>query len=536
MVSTAIEQTMYIGSPKVKRTAAEGQCLMPKLYGNRWKVIGNISEGGQGVVFRVADESHELDGEWALKRLRRKDRVDRFQREVEILRRLQHDSIIKLVDAQVIQDGGDEASFLVMPIAAHGDLGARLEIYKSNIDSVVQVTKQIASALQHAHESGVIHRDVKPGNILFPEVGHKVWVADFGISLDQTAPRNTEEGEVVGPRFFIAPELDETGPVAVSPAADIYSLGQLIFYMLSGGKRVTRQNVLDERYAEFFTKGQRYGLLRLLLSRMITPIENRYSTMERVSRDLDEIDNWEKKVSQGLLNSRALNSTVQLQQRIAEGMQRQESFDKGRQEDIARIAAVTASVIEWMVQKLEAAKVSLETGGALTVRVSVDDRGVMRPTQIDTGNDTLLEERTRATISVRLLSDQRRTTYSLQLLVCAEIRHNLGVANSHYLGKPGNPMMAVLPMFAQSSEHMPPNANSEAGFFFGESTKYGVPDPIPISTALTYHRQMIDRSYHDGNMAIARFDAADWPAAQENIHKMMGETLSRMMDYINQGW
>lgn len=91
-------------------------------------------------------------------------------------------------------------------------------------------------------------------------------------------------------------------------------------------------------------------------------------------------------------------------------------------------------------------------------------------------------------------------------------------------------------MFAKSNEHMPPNANTEAGYFFGKPTKYGVGDPIPISTALTYPRQMIDHGYHDGRMAIARFDVSDWPAAQHNIQQMMSEVLSRMMDYINQGW
>jgi serine/threonine protein kinase len=76
-----------------------------------------------------------------------------------------------------------------------------------------------------------------------------VWLADFGLSFDSTAERNTIDGEVVGPRFFTAPELDEGGAIDVTPAADVYSLGQLIFYMLTGGKRIARENVLDSRYA-----------------------------------------------------------------------------------------------------------------------------------------------------------------------------------------------------------------------------------------------------------------------------------------------
>jgi serine/threonine protein kinase len=270
---------------------------MAKVYGKRWKHVGRIGAGGQSEVFRVTDEREELDGEWALKRLRRKDRVERFRREVDILRRLDHVNIIKLVDAQVREADDDEDSFLVMPIAKYGDLDARLELYKDNIDSVVPVAKQVASALQHAHQAGIIHRDVKPRNILFPEIRHQAWVTDFGISYDQAAERYTADSEVVGPRFFIAPELDEAGPVQVSPAADVYSLGQVIFYMLTGGKRVAGQNVLDERYAEHFANGHRSHLLRLLLSKMIAPIQNRYADMERVMRELVQIENWEQTTS-----------------------------------------------------------------------------------------------------------------------------------------------------------------------------------------------------------------------------------------------
>lgn len=248
---------------------------MASLYGNRWKAIGNIGGGGQSDVFRVVDTAGEHKGEWALKRLRRKDRVARFRQEVAILRRMQHDNIITIIDAQIAEDGADETSYLVMPIAEHGDLDKRLQIYTGNIDSVVQVAKEIASALQYAHAQGVIHRDIKPGNILFPEAGHNVWVADFGLSLDQTAERQTPDNEVVGPRFFIAPELDEVGAVTVTSAADVYSLGQLMFYMLSGGKRVTREAVLDLRYDRYFAKGQRYALFRLLLNKMIAPLASR---------------------------------------------------------------------------------------------------------------------------------------------------------------------------------------------------------------------------------------------------------------------
>lgn len=73
-----------------------------------------------------------------------------------------------------------------------------------------------------------------------------------------------------------SPELEEGAFADPTPAADIYSLGMLIFYMLTGGKRIARENVFAEEYGEHFAKGHRYGLLRLLLSRMVAPLNRRY--------------------------------------------------------------------------------------------------------------------------------------------------------------------------------------------------------------------------------------------------------------------
>jgi serine/threonine protein kinase len=98
----------------------------PKIYGDRWVWQKTLNEGGQSVVFIVEDRTGELPGVYALKRLKQKDRVARFRNEVAILRRMDHTNIIKLADAQAQEDGGDDHSFLVMPIAEHGDLGSRL--------------------------------------------------------------------------------------------------------------------------------------------------------------------------------------------------------------------------------------------------------------------------------------------------------------------------------------------------------------------------------------------------------------------------
>lgn len=506
---------------------------MAKSYGDRWKVVSTISAGGQGDVYRVIDTTGELGGEWALKRLRRKNRIGRFRQEVEILRRLHHDNIITIVDARLAEDRDEEISYLVMPIAQHGDLDARLGIYTGHLGTIIEVAKQIAAALAYAHAAKIIHRDIKPGNILFPEVGHKLWVADFGLSLDQMAERNTADGEVVGPRFFIAPELDEGGALNVAPAADIYSLGQLIFYMLTGGKRIARENVFDPRYTEFFAKGPRHELLRLLLSKMVAPLATRYAAMDVVIRELQQIENWEQTAVTGLLDTTGLAATGQLQKRMAEEMQRKANFEETRAQDVERILNVSASVSAWLFSQLDATRAQIAAGDVLIASAEANERAAQRPLQVDTGSNTLLEERAYAALKVRLPNDARRRTYALRLVVCAEVQYTLPAADPNYLGVPGNPRMAVLPFFHEFSEHHA-HMNTEAGYIFGKPTKYGVPDPIPIFSTPPQYRHFVSHSYQDGNMAIARFSAADWPAVQEDVANMTRDVLGRMMRYIEQ--
>jgi hypothetical protein len=103
---------------------------------------------------------------------------------------------------------------------------------------------------------------------------------------------------------------------------------------------------------------------------------------------------------------------------------------------------------------------------------------------------------------------------------------------SNYLGAPGNPRMAVLPFFHEFSEHQPPHLNNDAGFIFGKPTEFGVPDPIPIFPYPPHYPYFVSASHHDGSMAM--FNAADWPAAEEDIVNMMRDVLSRMMQHIEQ--
>lgn len=196
--------------------------------------------------------------------------------------------------------------------------------------------------------------------------------------------------------------------------------------------------------------------------------------------------------------------------------------------------SVSESTIEWLAEVMETQKVQLGAGGALAVEVYARELQSHHQLILDTRNDTTLQEVERVTLVIRPMTDKGYQGYFLHLYVCFEINHTLPFEHPHYLGKPGNPMLAVLPVF--ESRWDAPNAPeiTEGGYFFGEPRKHGVRD-VPIAGAKPWHRQMTNPQYIEGSMAITRFDAADWPAARSTITQMLKEIYNRMVRFIEQG-
>jgi serine/threonine protein kinase len=269
-----------------------------KLYGDRWRLLGSLGQGGQSHVFRVEDVNGEWPGQYALKRVCSPRRHERFRREVDAIKTLNHPSVITLIDHSALDDqsAAADGQFLVMPIAKGGDLSKpdRLKLYGSDLHAVLQVAKQVAAGLAVAHAKGIIHRDIKPENILFVDASHDVWITDFGICLIRGGERVTETGEAVGARSFMAPELEGGGVLDVTCSADIYSLGKLIFYMYSGGKIIPRETIQDSQFDAIFQSSEPARRLRILLAQMICPIQDRLKTIEDVVTRLNAIQAWER--------------------------------------------------------------------------------------------------------------------------------------------------------------------------------------------------------------------------------------------------
>ena len=157
--------------------------------------------------------------------------AERFLAEIKTTANLQHPHILPLFDS----GEADGFLFYVMPHVEGESLRERLDRDKQlPVDEAVQITTAVAHALQHAHDRGVVHRDVKPANILMQD-GQPV-VADFGIALAVGAAggsRLTETGLSVGTPFYMSPE-QATGDQQVGPPSDTYALAAVLYEMLTG--------------------------------------------------------------------------------------------------------------------------------------------------------------------------------------------------------------------------------------------------------------------------------------------------------------
>ena len=205
--------------------------MIGRLIGGRYRIIAPLGEGGMATLWRAMDE--QLDREVAVKLLRPQFGNDpgfaaRFKQEARSAGSLSHPNIVSVYDYGTDAETGGQ--FIVMQLIDGEDLAAILQKRGPlKTEDAVRIAIGVASALEAAHRRGIVHRDVKPGNIL---IDHDVKVTDFGIARAVAEASMTVTGTTLGSVHYFSPE--QARGDEVTGQSDVYALGIVLYEMLTG--------------------------------------------------------------------------------------------------------------------------------------------------------------------------------------------------------------------------------------------------------------------------------------------------------------
>lgn len=224
------------GSSSGDVPALLGSKSAPRLHvgaklGNRYEILQLLGEGGMGTVYKVRDA--EVDRILALKVIRPDlagipGMLERFKQELVLARQVTHRNVVRIYDL----GEADGRKFITMEYVEGEDLRSLLRRKgKLPVAEAVQVTEQIVAGLQAAHAEGVIHRDLKPGNIMLDSQGRAV-VMDFGLARTLEGAGMTQTGVMMGTVEYMSPEQAEAKMTDVR--SDLYTVGMILYELLSG--------------------------------------------------------------------------------------------------------------------------------------------------------------------------------------------------------------------------------------------------------------------------------------------------------------
>ncbi len=211
--------------------AAKGQLEPGSMLGDRYEILQLLGQGGMGAVYKARDV--ELERTVALKLIRpdlasHPEILRRFKQELILAREVTHPNVIRIYDLG--QASG--VRYITMEYVEGRDLRALLhDKGKVTPEEAVPLFQQIAAALEAAHHAGVVHRDLKPQNIMVDK-GGRVYVMDFGVARSLETPGMTETGALMGTPEYMSPE--QAKGMKVDARSDLFSLGIIFYEMLSG--------------------------------------------------------------------------------------------------------------------------------------------------------------------------------------------------------------------------------------------------------------------------------------------------------------
>jgi serine/threonine protein kinase/tetratricopeptide (TPR) repeat protein len=281
----------------VQTAVAAPDAIIPgSTFGPRYTIESLIGEGGMGTVYKARD--NELDRTVALKLVRRElagdpTSMQRFKQELQLASRISHRNILRIHDLGDV--GG--VKFISMMFVEGQDLHEVIrECGRMPVARLVNIARQLASALDAAHAEGVVHRDLKPRNVLI-DGSDQVYVSDFGLakSLEaESATMMTRAGEILGTPRYMSPEQAESKPA--DHRSDLYSFGVILYEMATGDAPFAADSTMQVMYQHVTQKPKDPKLVnpelpdylaRIILKCLEKDPASRYQEAREILQDLE---------------------------------------------------------------------------------------------------------------------------------------------------------------------------------------------------------------------------------------------------------
>ena len=286
----------YQDSPTLTFSSPQPELTPGTIFAGRYLVIEEIGQGGMGRIYKVLDK--EINERVSLKLIKpeiaaNREVIERFQNEIRITRKISHKNICRMYHLSREKD----TYYITMEYVSGENLKSMIRMTKQmSVETALDIGQQVCQGLAEAHRLGVIHRDLKPQNIMIDEDGN-VRILDFGIARSLETKGATTPGMMIGTPEYMSPEQVDSGEV--DQRTDIYSLGLLLYEMLTGRPPFEGENSLNVIYKQKHEAPRDPRSLnpevsasfsRVILKCLEKQKELRYQTAEELLADLRSLE------------------------------------------------------------------------------------------------------------------------------------------------------------------------------------------------------------------------------------------------------